>query len=69
MVDDYFDLFQKVKSTKDDFEKLAIKFKEKDYYELLKFLLEKELEMRNSEKNKEAIFWEVITYLKLFNSF
>ena len=27
MVDDYFDLFQKVKSTKDDFEKLSIKFK------------------------------------------
>ena len=28
MVDDYFDLFQKVKSTKDDFEKLSINFKE-----------------------------------------
>ena len=28
MVDDYFDLFHKVKSTKDDFEKLSIKFKE-----------------------------------------
>ena len=28
MVDDYFDLFQKVKSTKNDFEKLSIKFKE-----------------------------------------
>ena len=28
MVDDYFDLFQKVKSTKGDFEKLSIKFKE-----------------------------------------
>ena len=28
MVDDYFDLFQKVKSTKDDFEKLSVKFKE-----------------------------------------
>ena len=28
MVDDYFDLFQKVKSTKDDFEKLSIKFRE-----------------------------------------
>ena len=28
MVDEYFDLFQKVKSTKDDFEKLSIKFKE-----------------------------------------
>ena len=28
MVDDYFDLFQKVKSTKGDFEKLSMKFKE-----------------------------------------
>ena len=28
IVDDYFDLFQKVKSTKDDFEKLSIKFRE-----------------------------------------
>ena len=28
MVDDYFDLFQRVKSTKSDFEKLSIKFKE-----------------------------------------
>ena len=28
MVDDYFDLFQKVKSTKNDFEKLSIKFTE-----------------------------------------
>ena len=28
MVDDYFDLFKKVKSTKNDFEKLSIKFKE-----------------------------------------
>ena len=28
MVDDYFDLFHKVKSAKDDFEKLSIKFKE-----------------------------------------
>ncbi|WP_456478988.1 hypothetical protein [Nautilia sp.] len=48
---------------------MAIKFKEKDYYELLKYLLKKELEMRNSEKNKEAIFWEAMSYLKLFNSF
>ncbi|ACM92880.1 DNA polymerase III, delta [Nautilia profundicola AmH] len=48
---------------------LAIKFKEKDYYELLKFLLNKELEMRNSDKNKESLFWETISYLKLFNSF
>ena len=28
MVDDYFDLLQKVKNTKNDFEKLSIKFKE-----------------------------------------
>ena len=28
MVDDYFDLFKKVKNKKDDFEKLSIKFKE-----------------------------------------
>ncbi len=28
MVDNYFDLFQKVKNTKNDFEKLSIKFKE-----------------------------------------
>ena len=28
MVDDYFDLFQKVKNTKKDFEKLSTKFKE-----------------------------------------
>ena len=28
MVDDYFDLFQKVKNTKSDFEKLSIKFNE-----------------------------------------
>ena len=28
MTDDYFDLFKKVKSTKDDFEKLSTKFKE-----------------------------------------
>jgi len=48
---------------------LAIKFKEKDYYEMLKFLLEKELEMRNTEKNKESIFWETVSYLKTFNSF
>tara|TARA_Y100001960_G_C14322094_1_gene655892 strand:+ start:93 stop:371 length:279 start_codon:yes stop_codon:yes gene_type:complete len=28
MVDDYFDLFKKVKNTKNDFEKLSAKFKE-----------------------------------------
>ncbi|MEO1924242.1 MAG: DNA polymerase III subunit delta [Nautiliaceae bacterium] len=48
---------------------LAIKFKEKDFYELLKNLLKFELEMRNSEKNKEAVFWEAMSYLKIFTSF
>ncbi len=48
---------------------LAVRLKEKQYYELLKFLLEKELEMRSSDKNKEAVFWEVMSYMKLFNSF
>jgi len=48
---------------------LAIKFREKEYFELLKFLLNKELEMRNSEKNKESIFWETVSFLKVFNSF
>jgi len=48
---------------------LAIKFREKEYFELLKFLLHKELEMRNSEKNKESIFWETVSFLKMFNSF
>jgi len=48
---------------------LCLKFKEKDYFELLKNLLEFELKMRNSEKNKEAIFWEAMSYLKIFSSF
>jgi len=48
---------------------LAVKLKEKEYYELLKFLTFKELEMRNSEKNKEALFWETVSYLKMFSSF
>ena len=47
---------------------LAIKFKEKDYYKLLRFLLSKELEIRKG-KDEETIFWEVIAYLKIFNSF
>ena len=51
MVDDYFDLLKKTKNTKNDFEKLSIKFKE------LKFLAinykdEKELEI---EKLKEEL--------------
>ena len=34
MVDEYFDLFKKVKNTKNDFEKLSIKFNYKDEKEL-----------------------------------
>ncbi|WP_457561072.1 hypothetical protein [Caminibacter sp.] len=48
---------------------LCLKFKEKDYRELLKNLLNFELKMRNSEKEKEAIFYEAIVYLKVFSSF
>ena len=52
MVDDYFDLFQKVKSSKNEFEKLSIKFKELrslaiDY----KGEKEKEIEKLKSELN------------------
>ena len=46
---------------------LAIKFKEKDFYELLKFLLSKELEIRKGRG--EAVFLEVIAFLKLYKSF
>ncbi len=45
---------------------LAIKLKEKDYFELLNYLLKKELEIRNS-KNAEAVFWEVMTFLRVFS--
>jgi DNA polymerase-3 subunit delta len=48
---------------------LAIKLKEKDYKNLLDYLLNKELLMRNSEKEKEAIFWESIIYLRNYHSF
>ena len=48
---------------------LAIRLKEKEFYELLKHLLNFELLMRNSDKNKEAIFWEAMSYLKTFRSF
>jgi DNA polymerase-3 subunit delta len=48
---------------------LAIKLKEKDYKNLLDFLLNKELLMRNSEKEKEAIFWEAMIYLRNYYSF
>ncbi|EDM23920.1 hypothetical protein [Caminibacter mediatlanticus] len=48
---------------------LAIKFKDMDYFLLLKKLLEFELKMRNTDKNKEAIFFEAMSFLKNFNSF
>ncbi|WP_096258765.1 DNA polymerase III subunit delta [Lebetimonas natsushimae] len=48
---------------------LVIKLKEKDYKTLLDFLLNKELLMRNSEKEKEAIFWEAMIYLRNYHSF
>ena len=64
MIDDYFDLFKKTKSTKADFEKLSIKFKElktlainyKDEKELEIEKLKKELNefKENAEKNKNS---------------
>jgi len=48
---------------------LAVKFKEKDYYELLKNMLNFELQMRSGNSIPEALFWEAIAYLKTFNSF
>ena len=48
---------------------LAIKFKEKDYYELLKNLLDFELKIRSGNSINEAVFWEAIVFLKTFNSF
>ena len=53
MVDDYFDLFQKVKATKNDFEKLSIKFKElKSLAISYKQEKEKEIEQLKEELNK-----------------
>ena len=53
MADDYFDLFQKVKSTKDDFEKLSIKFKELRSLAInYKDEKEKEIEKLKRELNK-----------------
>jgi DNA polymerase-3 subunit delta len=48
---------------------LSMSLKEKDYKHLFDYLLNKELLIRNSEKEKEAIFWEVMFYLKNFRSF
>lgn len=46
---------------------LAIGLKEKEYLELFDFLLDRELKMRT--KSDEAIFLEVIAFLKSFRSF
>ena len=46
IVDDYFDLFKKVKSTKQDFEKLSLKFKELRSL-AINYKDEKELEIQN----------------------
>jgi len=48
---------------------LAIRFREKEYFEMLNYLLQKELEMRSSDKNKEALFWEAVSYIKMLSSF
>jgi len=48
---------------------LAVRMKEKDYFELLKHLLQFELTMRNSAKEKEAVFWEAMAFIKNFKSF
>ena len=49
MVDDYFDLFKKVKNTKDDFEKLSAKFKELKSL-AINYKDEKELEIDKIKK-------------------
>ena len=51
MVDDYFDLFKKIKNTKADFEKLSIKFKELKSL-AVNYKEEKELEI---EKLKDEL--------------
>ncbi|WP_024790032.1 DNA polymerase III subunit delta [Lebetimonas sp. JH292] len=48
---------------------IAIKLKENDYKKLLDYLLNKELSIRNSDKEKEALFWEAMIWLKNYHSF
>ena len=68
MVDDYFDLFKKVKNTKSDFEKLSIKFKElrslainyKDEKELEISKLREELSIFNEKLEKSKDSYEEI---------
>jgi cell division protein ZapA len=49
IVDDYFDLFKKVKSTKNDFEKLSLRFKELRSLSI-KYKDEKDLEIEKLKK-------------------
>tara|TARA_B110001454_G_C12594544_1_gene381689 strand:+ start:210 stop:662 length:453 start_codon:yes stop_codon:yes gene_type:complete len=49
IVDDYFDLFKKIKNTKDDFEKLSSKFKELKSL-AINYKEEKELEIEKLKK-------------------
>ena len=69
MVDDYFDLFKKLKSTKNDFEKLSTKFKElrslainyKDDKEVEIEKLKKELEdFRSMAEKSKNLYEEVL---------
>jgi len=48
---------------------LAVKFKEKDFYYLLKNLLFLELKLREGKGFNEGVFLEIIAFLKVFNSF
>ena len=59
MVDDYFDLLQKVKNTKNDFEKLSIEFKELRSLSI-NYKDEKEIEIGNlkDELNKLKLMVE-----------
>ena len=59
MVDDYFDLFKKAKSTKDDFEKLSAKFKELKSL-AINYKGEKELEIKKlkNEMNEFKTIFE-----------
>ena len=52
MVDDYFDLFKKVKNTKNDFEKLSIRFKELRSL-AIKYKDEKDLEIEKLKNELE----------------
>ena len=69
MVDDYFDLFQKIKNTKNDFEKLSIKFNElrslainyKDAKEIEIGKLKKELnEFKTMAEQSKNLYEEIL---------